>query len=185
MSRWGRAWVKVKRWCCRRCEQHGHSHQVGLDGSGLSPAVLESVIYLGSHLSYRESQEALRLGRIELSLGQCEQKHHGYAACYERACKTQLKKQAEGGLAAGGGRDWVLEIDGMFVMERDKPFKGRCEGREVKQSVLYPLGAPHERHYLTSRRPGRVCYAQSRSPTTAGRQAARPAHRDCRWCTLD
>lgn len=118
-------------------------------GSGLSPAVLESVIYLGSHLSYRESQEALRLGRIELSLGQCEQKHHGYAACYERACKTQLKKQAERGLAAGGGRDWVLEIDGMFVMERDKPFKGRCEGREVKQSVLYPRGAPHERHYLT------------------------------------
>ena len=37
----------------------------------------------------------------------------------------------------------------MFVMERDKPSKGRCEGREVKQSVLYPLGAPHERHYLT------------------------------------
>ena len=47
-------------------------------GSGLSPSVLETVVYLGGHLTYRESQEVLRLQRIKLSLGLCEQKEQAY-----------------------------------------------------------------------------------------------------------
>jgi hypothetical protein len=120
-----------------------------LDGSGLSPAVLENVLFLGSHLSYRESQTALRLQRIELSLGQCEQKHHAYAAVYEQHAKAKLKAHAEQALEAGGGGYWVIEADGMFVMERDKPCPGQCEGREVKQAVLFPLTNQEQRHYIT------------------------------------
>lgn len=121
-----------------------------MDGSGLSPAVLKTVVYLGTHLSYRETQTALALQRIYLSLGQCEQKHHGYAAVYEAACKDQLRSQTEQALAPGGGQTWVLEADGMFVLERDKPYPGQCEGREVKQAVLFPLANPEQRHYLAT-----------------------------------
>jgi hypothetical protein len=92
-----------------------------MDGSSLSPAVLKTVVYLGTHLSYRETQEALDLQRIQLSLGQCEQKHHAYAAVYEACCKNKLRAQANRALSLGGGRTWVVEADGMFVMERDKP----------------------------------------------------------------
>jgi hypothetical protein len=153
MTRWGKAEVRVKRWYCTKCQHYGHSNGVGLDGSGLSPAVLASVIYLGSHLSYRESQEALRLQRIELSLGYCEQKHHAYAEVYEAQCKSQLKTLADQPLASNTpkqqvGQIWVLEADGMFVMERDKPCPGQCEGREVKQAVLFPLRQDKQRHYL-------------------------------------
>jgi transposase InsO family protein len=50
-----------------------------MDGSGLSPLVLKSAVYLGSHLSFRESQEALALQGVSVSVGQCEQKHHSHA----------------------------------------------------------------------------------------------------------
>ena len=138
----------MKRWHCGNCQRYGHSNPPGIDGSGLSPAVLKTVIYLGSHLSYRETQEVLRLQRIELSLGHCEQKHHSYAAVYEATYKAKLRTQAGQALATGGGQRWVIEADGMFVMERDKPYPGRCEGREVKQAVLFPLANPEQRHYL-------------------------------------
>ena len=119
-----------------------------MDGSGLSPAVLKTVVYLGTHLSYRETQVALGLQRIELSLGQCEQKHHAYAALYETECKDKLRTRAEQALTTGEGQSWVIEADGMFVLERAKPYLGRCEGREVKQAVLFPLSHPERRHYL-------------------------------------
>lgn len=141
--------MKVKRWYCLECECYGHTNPPGLDGSGLSPAVLRSVVYLGSHLTYRESQEALGLQDIELSLGQVEQKHHRYAEVYEHQCKDYLRNQATQALPPGGGQTWVVQADGMFVMERDKPAPGQCEGREVKQGVLFSLAAPEQRHYVS------------------------------------
>jgi len=36
----------------------------------------------------------------------------------------------------------------MFVLERDKPCSGKCEGREVKQAVLFSLANPEQRHCL-------------------------------------
>jgi hypothetical protein len=121
-----------------------------MDGSGLSPLVLKSVLYLGTHLSFRESQEALALQGIRISVGQCEQKHHGYAEVYESQCKGHLKQQATQPLvlANDAPQSWVVEADGMFVMERDKPCPGRCEGREIKQAVLFPLAQVEQRHYV-------------------------------------
>lgn len=124
-----------------------------MDGSGLSPAVLKTVVYLGTHLSYRETQEVLELQRIKLSLGQCEQKHHAYATIYESFCKDKLRTQANESLCKGDTQSWVIEADGMFVMERDKPYPGHCEGREVKQAVLFPLLHPEQRHYLACAEP--------------------------------
>lgn len=124
-----------------------------MDGSGLSPGVLENVVYLGTHLSYRETQAALALQRITLSLGQCEQKHQAYASRYEANAKAQLRSQAKHVLGSKGGQSWVIEADGMFVMERDKPRPGQCEGREVKQAVLFALAHREQRHYLACAEP--------------------------------
>lgn len=150
VTRWGKAAIKVKRWYCQGCGSYGHSNPPGMDGSGLSPMVLKSVVYLGTHLSYRESQEALQLQGVTLSVGQCEQKHHGYAEVHEKACKDRLKAQATQPLASASeeSQTWIIETDGVFVMERDKPCKGQCEGREVKQAVRFPLGDVEQRHYV-------------------------------------
>jgi hypothetical protein len=150
VTRWGQAKIKVKRWYCQECESYGHSNPPGMDGSGLSPLVLKSVVYLGTHLSFRESQEALGLQGVEMSVGQCEQKHHGYAEVYEHHCKNALRIQANQALTASKEppQTWVIEADGMFVMERDKPCPGQCEGREIKQAVLFPLAQVDQRHYI-------------------------------------
>ena len=100
-------------------------------------------------MSYRESQKALGLQDIELSLGQVEQKHHGYAEVYEQEYKDYLRKQAGQVLPPGSGQSWVLEVDGMFVMERDKPCPGQCEGREVKQAVMFASATPEQRQYVS------------------------------------
>lgn len=39
----------------------------------------------------------------------------------------------------------VVQADGVFVMERDKPVPGCCEGREVKQVLSYLNSSPGER----------------------------------------
>jgi hypothetical protein len=121
-----------------------------MDGSGLSPLGLKSVVYLGTHLSFRESQEALELQGVRLSVGQCEQKHHGYAEVYEQHCKNKLRTRADKAFMSSKEepQSWVIEVDGMFVMERDKPCPGQCEGREIKQAVLFPLDQVEQRHYV-------------------------------------
>ncbi len=47
----------------------------------------------------------------------------------------------------------VVQIDGVFVMEKDKPSKGLCEGREVKQALTYPLANPQKRCSISSSDP--------------------------------
>ena len=122
-----------------------------MDGSGMSPSVLETILYLGSHLTYRESQEVLRLQGISLSTACCETKHHRYAEHYEDLSKTKLKalSQEPLNLSDSDRETWVIEIDGTMVMERDKPVKGQCEGREVKLTALFSLAEPEQRNYIS------------------------------------
>jgi hypothetical protein len=44
----------------------------------------------------------------------------------------------------------VVQADGVYVMERDKPVVGQCEGREVKQVLFYPNSSPSERDSYAS-----------------------------------
>lgn len=122
-----------------------------MDGSGMSPSVLKTVVYLGSHLTYRESQEVLALQGINLSSACCEKKHHGYTEQYETLSKSELEKLAQEPLNESGNdsQTWVIEIDGTMVMERDKPDKGQCEGREVKLAALFPLNEPQQCNYIS------------------------------------
>lgn len=120
-----------------------------MDSSGLSPLVLESMIYLTSHLTYRESEKALELQGIKLSSSTCEEKHHRYAEHYESLSKGELEALSQESLKACGSQTWVVEIDGTMVIEKDKPEKGQTEGREVKLTALFPLDKPEERNYIS------------------------------------
>jgi len=44
----------------------------------------------------------------------------------------------------------VVQADGVYVQERDKPVQGQCEGREVKQVLFYPNSSPSERDSYAS-----------------------------------
>lgn len=44
----------------------------------------------------------------------------------------------------------VLQADGVYVLERDKPEPGQCEGREFKQVLFYPNSSPSERDSYAS-----------------------------------
>jgi hypothetical protein len=69
---------------------------------------------------------------------------------YHHVCQD-FEKLSEQPLAqnkhqAGGLQ--VIQADGVLVMEKDKPSKGSCEGREVKHVLVYPLTKPQERHSI-------------------------------------
>ncbi len=110
------------------------------------------MVYLTSHLTYRESEKALALQGIKLSSSTCEEKHHCYAECYESLSKNELEDLSEEQLKAGSsqtGQTWVVEIDGTMVIEKDKPIKGQAEGREVKLTALFPLDKPEQCNYIS------------------------------------
>lgn len=106
------------------------------------------MVDLCTRLPYREAQANLLLQRLTLSVGSCERVHQAYATLTELAVRRQLARQADRPLQAGGGRDWVVQADGVFVMERDKPVAGECEGREVEQAVMFALDNPQTRQYV-------------------------------------
>ncbi len=148
LTRWGYCSVAVKRWTCLLCDETSHGNPKGVDDSGLSPAVLRVVLDLCTRLPYREAQANLLLQRLPLSISGCERVHQSYARLTQLGVKRQLERQAERPLQSGGGRSWVVQTDGVFVMERDKPVPGRCEGREVKQAVMFALDEPQARQYV-------------------------------------
>jgi len=147
------------------CAKASHSNPKGVDGSGLSPAVLRVVLDLCTRLPYREAQANLLLQRLTMSVSGCERVHQAYATVTCLGVERQLERRAGHPLQAGGGRGWVVQADGVFVMERDKPVPGRCEGREVKQAVMFALDEPQTRQYVAHA--GR---AKSFSPLVHGLQ---------------
>jgi hypothetical protein len=88
---------------------------------------------------------------MKVSLSQCERLTHRYGEVVEAASVSTLEALAERPLmATGQTHTMVVQADGVYVMERDKPLPGECEGREVKQVVIYPNSSPSERHSYAS-----------------------------------
>lgn len=151
LTPWGKTKVAVQCWHCCDCGKKGHSLLPGLDKSGLSPRTLERVLDLSVRLPYRESQAALVIQGIELEISHCERLTQRYGAVlYQQVCQD-FEKFSEQPLAQDKhqtGEVQVIQADGVFVMEKDKPCKGSCEGREVKHVLVYPLENPKERHSI-------------------------------------
>lgn len=126
---------------------------MGLDASGLSPQALKRVLDQNTRLPFREAREALAIQGLCLSLSHCERLTQSYSEVFEADCVARLSNLAQQPLAsapAGAERLMVVQADGVFVMERDKPVPGQCEGREVKQVLFYPNSRPGERDSYAS-----------------------------------
>ncbi len=108
-----------------------------------------------TRLPFREAREALEVQGLCLSLSHCERLTQGYSRVLEAECVTWLSRLAHQPLASTRGtqRLMVVQADGVFVMERDKPVFGQCEGREVKQVLFYPGNTPSERDSYASAAP--------------------------------
>ena len=100
-----------------------------------------------TRLPFREAREALEIQGLSLSLSHCERLTQGYAEVFEQASVEALKVLADLPLASAAmkPRTMVVQADGVYVLERDKPVPGQCEGREIKQVLFYPNSSPSER----------------------------------------
>jgi hypothetical protein len=103
-------------------------------------------------LPFREAREALAIQGLSLSLSHCERLTQGYGEVFERKSLARLEALASSPLApaAAEPRVMVVQADGVYVMELDKPVAGHCEGREVKQVLFYPNSSPSERDSYAS-----------------------------------
>jgi hypothetical protein len=97
-------------------------------------------------LPFREAHEALSIQGLPLSLSHCERLTQTYGEVLERASVARLEALATLPLlsATTKPRVMVVQADGVYVMERDKPVPGQCEGREIKQVLFYPNSSPSE-----------------------------------------
>ena len=148
---WGETEVQLRRWRCARDGLVVTSYPRGMDQSGLSPKALERCLDSATRLPFREACAALKIQGFDLAVSHCERLSQRYGGrLLERLehwrdhqdfiemDEQNLKKQEA----------FVIEVDGVMVMEKDKPVKGQCEGREVKQVLLHPLGDSSEKHHL-------------------------------------
>jgi hypothetical protein len=116
---------------------------------------LERVIDLSIRLPYRESQAALVIQGIELEVSHCERLTQRYGATLYEQVSQMFEELGEQPLSLKQplGEIQVIQADGVFVMEKDKPSKGSCEGREVKHILTYPLEKPKERQSIACSNP--------------------------------
>ena len=104
-------------------------------------------------LPYREAQIALKLQNIKIGISHLERLLQSYGKVFEKEYLEVLKKLAAQTLERRKHSGVVvIEIDGCMVMEKNKPIEGKCEGREVKQVVIYRNGNSKERNSFATAR---------------------------------
>jgi hypothetical protein len=140
----------VQRWQCKDCGRFGQYRPTGLDSSGLSPKALERLLDLCIRLPYREAQAALEIQGLELEVSHCERLSQAYGACGEKLAEQYFTALGQEALTQGEAEVKVMQADGVYVLEKDKPVKGQCEGREVKQMLVYPLNRPKQRSSIAT-----------------------------------
>ena len=108
-----------------------------------------------TRLPYREAQVALNLQNIKIEISHLKRLVYSYGKVFEEQYLKALTERANQALPKPKSRHCgvvVIEIDGCMVMEKNKPVKGKCEGREVKQVVIYRNGNPKERNSFATAR---------------------------------
>ena len=153
---WGKSQIEVIRGYCKSCSEVKQIRPEGLDGSGLSPLLLERLIDACVRLPYREALAHLECWGILLSLNKTERLVTAYGEVFTKASWQELKHLADQSLARvkpqESSRVITVQIDGCMVMEKDKPHEGYFEGREVKQVCVYPEQRPSQAcHFATAK----------------------------------
>lgn len=150
---WGKTRLRVVRWRCAKDQLVCTEYPSGMDRSGFSPEVLKRCIDLCTRLPYREAQQALKIQGICLNVSQCERLGQSYGTALQAYTEEWVKEQLAGEGVCAQTSDtetetYVLQVDGVMVMEKDKPVEGKCEGREVKQALLHPLGDSSDKDHF-------------------------------------
>jgi len=159
---WGDCRLQVAKWRCAKDRLLVRAYPEGLDGSGLSPETLKRSLDLSTRLPYREANEALTIQDIDIGRSRCER----LSQCYGKQMLVQLEQWvAETEDLASNpntlAKGYVIELDGVMVIEQDKPVKGQCEGREVKQALIHPLEDSSEKHHIAQ-----ACSSEQFEPWT-------------------
>lgn len=145
---WGECRLKIAKWRCALDRLVVSAYPAGMDRSGLSPEVLKRCLDLNTRLPYREGYAALQVQGLDIGLSRCERLSQRYAevvvAELEQWVSDHQDLESD---AYALPKRYVVELDGVMVLEQDKPVKGQCEGREVKQALVYPLDDnTHQEH---------------------------------------
>jgi hypothetical protein len=111
---------------------------------------LRRLLDLCIRLPYREAQVALEIQGLRLEVSHCERLSQVYGACCQKLAEAFFEHLSQQSLSKGPAELKVVQADGVYVMEKDKPVKGQCEGREVKQILAYPLNEPQRRSSIAA-----------------------------------
>lgn len=160
---WGSVEVPLQRFEHRDGTHCQLPFDPSLDASGWTPAALELLTKLSASSAFEEAREMLTAFGLlaPVSRAGLERLTKPYAAACRAEVRTQLEAKTFDLLAPGGGRRWVLEVDGVRVLGRAAA--GACEGIEIKTAVLYPYCCPSQRWRLAD-----VCEANAFTPLVAG-----------------
>ena len=148
---WGETRLRLRRWRCAKDKLVVSSYPQGMDQSGFSPAALERCLDLSTRLPYREACAALKIQGFDLALSQCERLSQRYGETLVSCLEQWQAESAYSDSACtetSSPMSYVVQVDGVMVMEKDKPVKGQCEGREVKQVLIHPLGDSSQKDHL-------------------------------------
>lgn len=143
--------MSVQRWQCEGCDRYGQSRPAGLDSSGFSPKALARLLDLCIRLPYREAQAALEIQGLKVEVSHCERLRQVYGDCCQKLAETFFEGLSQQPLNKEPAEVKVVQADGIHVMEKDKAVKGQCEGREVKQLLVYPLNEAQRRSSIAAK----------------------------------
>ena len=133
--------MRIAKWRCPTDKLVVTAYPKGMDKSGLSPEVLKRCLDLNTRLPYREGYEALKVQGLDIGLSRCERISQRYAKAVLESLETWVSEnQTLEHEVTELPKSYVVQLDGVMVTEQDKPVKGQCEGREVKQALVHPLG---------------------------------------------
>ncbi|MDQ3398620.1 MAG: hypothetical protein M3511_12790 [Deinococcota bacterium] len=146
---WGDCRLRIAKWRCGRDGLVVTAYPAGMDRSGLSPEVLKRCLDLNTRLPYREGHEALSIQGLDVGLSRCERLSQRYGEIVVETLEQWVSdKQVLEADPYELPKGYVIELDGVMVMEQDKPVEGQCEGREVKQALVHPLGDSSRKEHI-------------------------------------
>jgi len=155
-SLWGKLNLPKQAYHCQSCFYYQRDFvEQGMDSSGVLPEALRRAIKLVSKVDFAEATELLNDWGVGVSKSSLERLSQAYGECAVEQAQKRCQALACQALprSSKAPRRIVIEVDGCFVLERDKAAAGGLEGREVKSLIIYPLNQPSNRVSLSSALP--------------------------------
>lgn len=141
-------------------------HDAHLDHSGWTPKALALLTDLAARLPFDEATTVANNFGLHISSSELERLVAPVANAVRDETFNLLSGHAKRDAPlpdrspvdrSQPGRTWVLELDGVLVLER--PSEGSCSGIEIKNVALYPQSSPSRRLVVADVRTAEELYA--------------------------